>query len=70
MSKIEKENQNYTPRYELSSYRQFIRDAAPYVSIVAGRRIRPTDAETIPESELLVLAKLIDARAEDLKKSK
>jgi hypothetical protein len=56
------------PRYSLEKYRQFIRDAAPYVSIVAGRKIRAAEADTITDEELTLLALLIDSRVSDLSK--
>lgn len=58
------------PRYALAEYRKFIREAAPYVSIVAGRKIKPSDAETISEKDLIELALRIDSRVDDLKNSR
>ena len=57
-----------TPRYHLDEYRKFIREAAPYVSIIAGRRIRATEADQISDEDLIRLALLIDERADSLKK--
>jgi hypothetical protein len=56
------------PRYHLDEYRKFIREAAPFMSLVAGRRIRPSEAETMSNEALEALALLVDQRAEDLKK--
>lgn len=55
------------PRYDLDTYRKFIREATPYVSIVAGRRLRPDDADRMSEQELTRLALLLDERADALK---
>jgi len=56
------------PRYHLDEYRKFIREAAPFLSLVAGRRIHPNEAETMSDEALKTLALLIDQRVEDLKK--
>jgi hypothetical protein len=56
------------PKYDLETYRKFIRDAAPYVSLIAGRRIHPSQADLMPENELIRLALLIDQRVGDLDK--
>jgi len=58
------------PRYDLETYRQFIRDAAPYVSIVLGRRIQPSEANTLTDEEMVKIALLIDSRVKDLKPQK
>jgi hypothetical protein len=57
------------PRYELAQYRQFIRDAAPYVSLVVGRKIRALDADKLKVQELTEIALLIDERVQDLNKN-
>lgn len=54
------------PRYELEVYRQFIRDAAPYVSIVVGRRIQASEANLMTDEELTKIALLIDSRVKEL----
>ena len=58
------------PKYDLETYRQFIRDAAPYVSIVAGRKIEPFDATKMSDAQITQLALLIDSRVSDLKPPK
>jgi hypothetical protein len=58
------------PRYDLEIYRQFIRDAAPYVSIVLGRRIQPSEANTLTDDEMVKIALLIDSRVKDLSAGK
>jgi hypothetical protein len=68
-SKMPPDHQDRKPRYELSVYRKFIRDAAPYVSLIAGRRIRASEAETLSDAELRELALAIDARVDDLNKT-
>lgn len=56
------------PKYELDEYRKFIREAWPYVSIVARRKIRPEDADRLRDDEIREIALLIDERAEELRK--
>ncbi len=56
------------PKFELAEYRQFIRDAWSYVSIVAGRKLRAEDADRLSDEEIREIALLIDERAEELKK--
>lgn len=56
------------PKFELDEYRKFIRDAWPYVSIVAGRKIRSEDADRLSNDEIREIALLIDERADELKK--
>jgi hypothetical protein len=58
------------PRYALDEYRRFIREASPYVSLIAGRRIRPNEAEQMSDEDLVKLALLIDSRVSDLNKQK
>lgn len=55
------------PKYELERYRQFIREASPYVSIIAGRRLKPEDADKMSDEQISELALLIDSRVADLK---
>ncbi len=57
------------PRYSLFEYRKFIREAAPFISLIAGRRIRPSEADTMSDEALTELALRIDARVDDLKKA-
>jgi len=57
------------PRYALEEYRKFIREASPYISLIAGRRIRPGEADTMSDEAVEKLALLIDARVDDLKKN-
>jgi len=56
------------PRYSLEEYRKFIREAAPYMSLIAGRRIRPSEAETMTDEEVEKLALIVDSRVDDLNK--
>lgn len=56
------------PKFELDEYRKFIREAWPYVSIVAQRKIRAEDADRLTDDEIREIALLIDERAEELKK--
>lgn len=55
------------PRYELSKYRDFIRDAAPYVSLIVGRRIAKTEADLLTDEQIRAIALKIDERVKDLK---
>lgn len=55
------------PQYELSQYRQFIRDAAPFVSLIAGRRISAVEADLLSDDQIRTLALQIDQRVKDLK---
>ncbi len=55
------------PRYDLEIYRQFIRDAAPYVSVVIGRRIKAGEANLMTDDELVKIALIIDSRVKELK---
>lgn len=55
------------PRYHLDVYRKFMRDAAPYVSLIAGRKIKPSESETWSDDEVRRLALLIDSRVAELK---
>lgn len=55
------------PRYELEVYRQFIRDAAPYVSVVIGRRLQAADGNLLTDDEISKIAVIIDERVKDLK---
>lgn len=57
------------PRYSLDEYRKFIREAAPYISLIAGRRIRASEADTMSDEAVEKLALLIDSRVDDLKKN-
>ncbi len=56
------------PRYHLDEYRKFIREAAPFMSLVAGRKIRPSEADTMSDEALEALALLVDQRVDALKK--
>lgn len=60
--------QKRKPKYELSEYRQFIRDAAPFISLIAGRRINKAEADLMTDEQLEELALKIDERVEDLNK--
>jgi hypothetical protein len=56
----------YEPKFELAEYRKFIRDAAPFVSLVLGRKIKPAEADLLSDTEMLVIAEKIDLRVKDL----
>lgn len=58
------------PRFHLDAYRKFIREATPYVSLIAGRRMKANEAESMSNQELTKLALLIDDRVADLNASK
>jgi hypothetical protein len=59
--------QKAKPRYELSKYREFIRDAAPYVSLIVGRRISAVEADLMTDDQIREIAVKIDERVKDLK---
>lgn len=50
------------PKFPLEKYRQFIREAAPYVSIVIGRVIRGHEADTLSDEEIRHIAILVDQK--------
>ena len=58
------------PKFELSHYRKFIREAAPYVSLIAGRRISAVEADTLTDEQIRDIAHLVDSRVQDLKPQK
>lgn len=58
----------YEPKYDLATYRQFIRDAAPFVSIVIGRKIKSAESDLLSDDEMIAIAEKIDARVSDLNK--
>lgn len=55
------------PRFALEAYRKFIREASPYISVIAGRRVKPADADTMTDEQVTALALVIDSRIKDLK---
>lgn len=55
------------PKYELSRYRQFIREAAPYVSLIVGRRLSAVEADLLSDEQIRQIAIKIDERVKDLK---
>lgn len=55
------------PKFDLEVYRQFIREAAPYVSVVIGRRIQAAEANLLTDDQLVKIALIIDDRVKDLK---
>lgn len=57
------------PLHDLESYRQFIRDAAPYVSVVIGRKLTAKDAEKFSDEEMTKIALMIDERVKALGKT-
>ena len=59
----------YEPKYDISEYRAFIRDAAPFVSLILGRKIHPNEADLLSNEEMLKVAEKIDLRVNDLNAS-
>lgn len=57
---------SYKPNYEIAEYRKFIRDAAPFVSLVIGRKLKPAEADLLSDEEMLRIAEKIDERVRDL----
>jgi hypothetical protein len=57
-----------TPKYELKVYRDFIREAAAYVTLVTGRKLTATDADKLSDTEISKIALLIDERVTDMNK--
>ena len=55
------------PRYEIETYRQFIRDAEAYVSLIIGRRVKASEANLLTDDEIAKIALQIDARVSTLK---
>jgi hypothetical protein len=55
------------PKYDLETYRRFVREATSYVSIIVGRKIRAEEADTMSDTEVMELALKIDTRVDDLK---
>jgi hypothetical protein len=58
------------PKYELQRYRDFIREAVPYVSLIIGRRMSAAEAALLTDDEITKIALVIDSRVGDLNKSK
>ncbi|RYZ74425.1 MAG: hypothetical protein EOP05_09235 [Proteobacteria bacterium] len=56
----------YEPKFELAEYRKFIREAAPFVSLVLGRKLKPAEADLLSDTEMVVIAEKIDKRVKDL----
>lgn len=59
----------YEPKYDLATYRRFVRDAAPFVSLVLGRKIAAAEADLLSDTEMLSIAEKIDVRVKDLNAS-
>lgn len=57
---------SYKPNYDLSAYRKFIREAAPFVSLVIGRKVKAAEADLLSDEAMLEIAEKIDARVKDL----
>ena len=55
------------PRYEIAQYRTFIRDAAPYVSLIIGRRLSAAEADLLTDEQIHAIALKIDERVKDMK---
>ncbi len=56
----------YKPNFDLSAYRKFVREAAPFVSLVIGRKVKPAEADVLSDEAMLEIAKKIDERVKDL----
>ena len=56
----------YRPNFDLSAYRKFIREAAPFVSLVIGRKVKAAEADVLSDEALVEIAEKIDARVKDL----
>ena len=56
----------YEPNFPLADYRKFIRDAAPFVSLVLGRKVKAAEADLLSDTEMLDIAEKIDKRVKDL----
>ena len=59
----------YEPKFPLSEYRKFIREASPFVSLVLGRKIKAAEADLLSDAEMLIVAEKIDLRVKDLNAS-
>jgi hypothetical protein len=59
----------YEPKYDLPTYRKFIRDAAPFVSLVIGRKIHANESDLLSDEALLAIAEKIDVRVKDINAS-
>lgn len=59
----------YEPKYDLPTYRKFIHDAAPFVSLVIGRKIHANESNLLSDEALLAIAEKIDLRVKDIKTS-
>ena len=56
----------YKPNFDLSAYRQFIREAAPFVSLVIGRKVKAAEADLLSDEAMLEVAEKVDSRVKDL----
>ena len=59
----------YEPKFDIATYRKFVRDAAPFVSLVLGRKIKAAEADLLSDEEMLKVAEKIDERVKDLNSS-
>lgn len=59
----------YQPKYDIATYRKFIKDAAPFVSLVIGRKIHASESDLLSDEAMIAVAEKIDARVKDLNAS-
>lgn len=59
----------YEPKYDLATYRKFIRDAAPFVSLVIGRKLKSSEADLLSDEAMVEIAEKIDVRVKDINTS-
>ena len=59
----------YQPKFDLPTYRKFIRDAAPFVSLVIGRKIKAGEGDLLSDDALVEIAEKIDLRVKDINAS-
>ncbi len=59
----------YVPKFDLASYRKFIRDAAPFVSLVIGRKIKASEGDLLSDEAMIEIAEKIDLRVKDINAS-
>jgi len=57
---------SYKPNFDLATYRKFIRDAAPFVSLVIGRKIHASEGDLLSDEAITEIAAKIDERVKDL----
>jgi hypothetical protein len=60
---------SYQPKFEIEAYRKFVRDAAPFVSLVLGRKIHASEGDLLSDEAMLEIAEKIDERVKDINTS-